>query len=71
MITGFQGVMTGLKKGNYSVEVNTRFPEKMTDLTTMLKDLLLSGRELNCWAIRKVFETTNGYSAALKTLMTV
>jgi len=72
MMAGYSCAVTGMKMGpnGFSIEVNTRFPEKIGGNKEMMHNLLDEKRTLNGWTIRKIFETAPDYEAAVKALST-
>jgi len=71
-MAGYSLPVTGMKSGpnGFSIEVNTRFPEKFGGNTVMFHNLLDEKRDLNGWTIRKVFENAPDYETAVKMLST-
>jgi len=72
MMAGYSCLVTGMKMGanGFSLETNTRFPEKTGDNKEMLHNLLVEKRVLNGWTVRKTLEMAADYEAAVQMLST-
>jgi hypothetical protein len=56
MVWGYSGVLTGFKKGGFSVEINTRFSQVRGQNKDTLENLILKRRNLAAWMVRETLE---------------
>ena len=64
-VAAFSGIFTGYKKGQFSIEINTRFPDGWGGNLAMMDNLLIKKTPLSPWTVRKILENTEGYAEAL------
>jgi hypothetical protein len=70
MFAGYNGVMTGIRKGAFSISLNERKPSWRTDPIELIKNLasLFAGYQQNTKLIRDTLETCTSYDCAYKAL---
>jgi hypothetical protein len=70
MFAGYNGVMTGIKKGAFSISLNERKPSWRTSPLELIKNFasLFAGYKQNTKLIRDTLETCQNFDCAFKAL---
>merc|ERR1711920_204014 len=73
MVAGYQLPLTGMRKGpdGWSVEVNTRFVDKSSDIKSLFHHLFTEKRTLGGWNRRKTLESAASFDQAVQSLSAV
>lgn len=72
MIALYSFPITAMRRGSngYSVEINTRFPPKSSNIGSLMKHVFEEKRELSGWVRRQVLQSTDSYEDAVKAFST-
>jgi N-acylethanolamine-hydrolysing acid amidase len=70
MFGGYNGVMTGMRKGQFSISINERKPSWRSDPLELIKNFasLFAGYQQNTKLIRDTLTTCSSYDCAFKHL---
>lgn len=70
IFAGYNGVMTGTRKGAYSISINERKPSWRTDILALIKNMasLFAGYHQNTKLIRDILQTCKTYDCAYQQL---
>jgi len=72
MIAGYSAVITGLRRGRngYSIEINTRYPSKSTNIQNLMDSLFKQKRTTSGWVKRQVLQNIDNYEDAVEAFST-
>jgi site-specific DNA-adenine methylase len=70
MFAGYNGIMTGTKKGHFSISINTRKPSWRSDPIELIKNfgMLFAGYYQNTKLIRDTLTTCKDFDCAFTNL---
>jgi hypothetical protein len=72
MIAGYSMPLTAFRRGTngYTIEINTRYPPKQSNIKHLLDHLFKEKRTASGWVKRQVLQSTDIFEDAVKTLST-
>merc|ERR1712224_425223 len=72
MIAGYHAPLTGMRRGKngYTIEINTRYPPKETNIGNLMNYLFKEKRTTSGWVKRQVLQTIDNFEEAVKAFST-